>query len=458
MRYRRIVLVVAFGASLPATAAPPNMNDYAQGVVVEAYGATPLLELALPDPVYQRVTRADLRDVRVFNAEGTPVPHAFCAAPEATTPVVTEESLPVFELKSAARTEDSARIEVETAGGTQVNVQEPGRENGAADRDGRTHIIDARPIEESLRAIQFDWSSPDGASEAQVRIEASDDLDRWRTVVASSTLLRADKGEQTLRRERIELPLQSYEYLRVQRADGGPPLILNGVVAERVAKAPEIEPLWFMPEALKAEEPHVLLFDAARVAPVRYARLRMPQDNSSISLTLQNRPDEKAPWRERWSGEAYTIVSNTERRESPPARFAPTSDRHWRVLLPRDAAPSSLPTLELGYRPLQLRFLAQGPAPYTVAFGSRRAELASPSACDGLLADVAAEERRGMITDAYPGELKTLGGDAALKPLPKKTPTRVVVLWSVLVVGVGLLVAMAASLLKRVRTDEGTRD
>ena len=57
-----------------------------------------------------------------------------------------------------------------------------------------------------------------------------------------------------------------------------------------------------------------------------------------------------------------------------------------------------------------------------------------------------------MITEAYPGELKTLGGEAALNPLQRKTPTRVVVLWSVLVVGVGLLVAMAVSLLKRVRT------
>ena len=454
MGYRPFVLVVAAGASLAASAAPPNIDDYAQGVVVEGYGATPLLELALPDPVYQGVTRADLRDVRVFNAEGAPVPHAYCAAPDTSPSVITEESLPLFELQSAARAQEGGRIEVETPGGTQVNVQERGRESGGTVRDGRTHIIDARSIEDPLRAIQFDWSSADDASEARVRIETSDDLDRWRTVVASSTLLRADRAGETLRRERIELPLQPYEYLRVQRADDGAPLILNGVVAERVGAASEIEPLWFMPNALPAEEPHVLLFDADRLAPVRFARLRLPHDNSSISVTLQSRPDEKAPWRERWSGEAYTIVSNTERRTSPPARFDPTSDRHWRVLLPNDAATNPHPTLELGYRPLQLRFLAQGPAPYTVAFGSRRAELASPLPCEGLLADVAAEERRRMITEAYPGELKRLSGEAALRPLPRKTPTRVVVLWGVLVVGVALLVAMAVSLLKRVRAGQ----
>jgi hypothetical protein len=45
----------------------------------------------------------------------------------------------------------------------------------------------------------------------------------------------------------------------------------------------------------------------------------------------------------------------------------------------------------------------------------------------------------------------SLGGDDALKPLPQKTPVKVVVLWAVLVLGVALLVGMALSLLKRVR-------
>ena len=56
-----------------------------------------------------------------------------------------------------------------------------------------------------------------------------------------------------------------------------------------------------------------------------------------------------------------------------------------------------------------------------------------------------------MIGEGSAREFKTLGGETAFKPLPKKTPTRMIVLWSVLVVGVGLLVAMALSLLKRVR-------
>ena len=56
-----------------------------------------------------------------------------------------------------------------------------------------------------------------------------------------------------------------------------------------------------------------------------------------------------------------------------------------------------------------------------------------------------------MIEAGYTGPVIDLGGPTALKPMPKQTPLKVVVLWAVLVVGVALLVGMALSLLKRVR-------
>jgi hypothetical protein len=108
-------------------------------------------------------------------------------------------------------------------------------------------------------------------------------------------------------------------------------------------------------------------------------------------------------------------------------------------------------SLELGYLPARLRFLAQGPAPYTLAFGSRRADAAAPAACDGLLGDVSAKDRAQMIVQGYVGVVRNLGGEVALTPSPRQTPMRLIVLWSVLIGGVVLLVAMALSLLKRLR-------
>jgi hypothetical protein len=449
-RLTLVTLLLAQGAG----AATPTLDDYARGVLVEADTGLPLVEATLPDVVYANVTRADLGDVRVFNADGVAIPHAFCGAPSTIEPTVTEQALPVFELQAAARgNADAPSINVQTAGGTQVHVQE----SGPAAADG-THIIDVRGHAEPLRAIRFDWTASDGASEAKVRIEASDDLDRWIVIVPQSTLLRARHGAEELTRVRVELPPRHYEYLRVERADGGEPLAINSVIGELLAGQHDVEPQWFMPDTVVSKVPDAMQFDAGRLAPVRYARLRLPQDNSSVRVSIDSRADESATWRERWSGESYVIVSQTERRESPPARFDATTDRYWQVRIVVPAAAQRPTSLELGYLPAKLRFLAQGPGPYTVAFGSRRADVAAPASCDGLLADVSAKDRARMIVQGQVGAVRDLGGETAFTPLPKQTPLRLIVLWFVLIAGVALLVAMALTLLKRLRSPEETAE
>lgn len=450
MTVRSTIVSLACLLAASVGAAPLNKNDYSSGVPVRSNYAQPMVETVLPDDVYRVVTRADLGDLRVFNADGMPVPHALCAAPSSLTPEISEKPLQVFVLRGREQIHgDGSRVAVETSSGTRVNVEE----SGAAAPDvvsGLIHIIDARDTE-PLRAIRFDWRSPDGASEVRVRIETSNDLDRWHTVVPAATLLLAQQGEQELRRERIELFDREYEYLRVQRIDAGPPLILNAVTAEQVAAAEEIEPLWFNAVGMSSEEEGVSYFDAQHLAPVTYARVRLPQQNSTVNVSLQSRPDEQSPWHTRWTGESYVIVSDTVRRESPPAQFQATTDRYWRLRVLKDPQLPQNLMLELGYRPARLRFLAQGPGPFTVAFGSRRAEPAQPAACDALLANMSTVDRERMIEQGFVDPIVQLGGADALKPLPKKTPTKVVILWGVLVVGVALLVGMALSLLKRVR-------
>src|SRR6188768_3619193 len=220
---RAAALIVA--VPITAFAAAPHLDDYAQGVRVDAYSGRPLAEVLLPDEVYQRITREDLGDIRVFNADGMTVPHAFCTAPIRTEPVVSRDTLPVFELQGPGKdSTDCTRVEVQTSGGTQVRVQE--REGSDHDAATQTwaHVIDARSITDELRSIEFDWTSPDSASQAQVRIEASEDLDRWHTVIDHTTLLRVTQGDQQLQRKVIEVSPGHYDYLRVVRTDKGPPL------------------------------------------------------------------------------------------------------------------------------------------------------------------------------------------------------------------------------------------
>ena len=64
------------------------------------------------------------------------------------------------------------------------------------------------------------------------------------------------------------------------------------------------------------------------------------------------------------------------------------------------------------------------------------------------MADVGSEERARLVGEGIAQGARVLGGESALQPVPRQTPVRLVVLWTVLIVGVGLLVAMALALLK----------
>jgi hypothetical protein len=453
MRITKPRLTFALLLSQSAWAATPATDDYAQGIRMQPLSDRPLIEAALSDDVYRVVTRADLADVRVFNADGAVVPHAFCSSPETAEPAVTQESLPVFEVQGATPQREGTRVEVQTSAGVAVNVQQGDQQAAPSVIETRAHVIDARAIPDALRAMQFDWHSPDGASEAHVRIEASEDLDRWETIVGASTLLKVTQGTQQLQRHSVGLPQRPYKYLRVARTDRGPALQIDSVIAERVAPPQPIDPLWFSASPIVSEEASGLSFDSNRIAPVTYARLLLPQENTSLRVKIESRPDDEAQWRERWSGEVYSILSVGERRVSPPAEFGSTANRYWRVSPAKTGDPFSQgATLELGYRPARLRFLAQGSGPFMLAYGSRRAEPARSQPCGALLADVGARDLARLTGEASLAPPQRLGGEAAFKPLPKETPLRLVVLWGVLIAGVGLLAAMATSLLKRLNT------
>lgn len=456
---RHISMGCVLGVACHTLAAAPQPDDYYAGVSIEAQSGRPLIEVQIPDIVYRTVTSTDLRDVTVFNAEGVAVPHALCESPVQAVPVITRQPLPVFELQAATQPGNGAHIAVNTPGGTAVRIEESQSDTPESSAtQTRAHVIDARAVPDALRSIQFDWRSPDDVSEAEVRIEASEDLDRWRTVVQASTLLQVAQGEQQLRRESIPLPEQRYYFLRVVRVDGGPPLLIASVTAERVEAPVAIEPVWFTADAQASTSQASTdrgewLFDAARLAPVTYARLRLPLDNMSLRVRIQSRNNSREVWRERWSGETYSILTEGERRTSPPAEIGATHDRYWRVLPANSSSVlDTSPALELGYRPARLQFMAQGGGPYTLAFGSRRAQLGPAQQCGSLISDARGDDLDRLMGSGQLGAQRTLGGALALQPAPKSTPVKRIVLWAVLVLGVALLVAMALSLLRRIRS------
>ena len=448
-----------------AAAQAPEPKDFAHGLTVVTAPGQPVQQFQVPDVVYQGVTRADLGDLRVFNGGGIVVPHALCLGAEPPTETVREESLNVFALQPGARAPVSGdtRVNLQTPAGTSVQVIEGGPSGLASAQavvEPESFVVDATALRESPRALQLAWSTPDGASQARVRVEASDDLDRWHTVIDGTTLLHVTADGLTLDRNRIELPAWGYRYLRLARSEG-PAVRIERVTAEVVQYGPPTEPRWFAADPVPAAAGENFEFTTGRLAPVEAARVELSSANMMLHVALESRRTPEAAWQPRWYGDVSTVKGENGALPNPLAKFTAVADPHWQVRVQRGAESlgGERPTLRLGYHPARLRFLAQGAEPFVVAYGSARVPPAETPGCDALLAQVPPAERAGMIglAQVSAAPAGAFGGPEALTPPPKPTPVRQIVLWAVLLLGAAALVAMALSLLRRLREGDAAR-
>lgn len=456
MKPIRIALLLALGWSAAAAAATPQ--DFRAGIELLPENGRPVGELSLPDAVYQGVTRADLGDLGVFNAQGTPVPYALCAAPAPPAVQPADVVLPVFPLRTAKAAAAAASVEVEAGGAVNVEVQPAAQPSSGGEGGGATevgaYVIDARAAANTLGAIRIRWRSADGASELHVRVEDSDDLDQWQTLVPQATLVQAGTGGQALQRERIPLPMGNHAYLRITRNDAGPAPLLDEVLGELRPTAPLApEALWFEPARQPPDAAHGFPFDAARLAPVASAHITLPSPNMTLQLALQSRPRADGNWRTVWSGTVYSIGAGPRERHSEDPRFAADSDRYWRiqVLQGADSLGAAVPGLRLGFEPARLRFLAQGDGPFLLAYGSVRAPVMPSPGCNGLLQGLPQAELQSMIGAVQFGAGRTLGGAAALQPPPRPTPLRQILLWAILLAGATAVAWMAMALIRSLR-------
>jgi hypothetical protein len=437
----------------------PTLRDFAWRQPLEAEGDLPIQELVLPDGVYLNVLDAGLGDLRVFNADGSVVRHALCPAPVSRPADPRLETLSPFPLQpgSTPVAGESGRIEIRTADGANVTITGPAGSAAPVPNGPVAYILDLRALDQPVRAIRLDWQSADQASEATISLKASEDLAQWLTLMPSATLLRAQLGDQSLQRARIPLPERSYRFLRIEAGASGPLPEIATVVVERVTAPDPVPATWVEAGAIppdNKETATAFWFNAARRAPVHSADLRLPAANMALGVVLQSRDDPAQPWRTRWRGEVFALSSDSAQRGQTVVQFELTADRYWRLEVQRGAETlrGLYPNLLLGYRPARLRFLAQGAGPYQLAYGSARVERQQP-ACDSLLADLPAGDRNRLTGKAGTSAMPLRSNLDALKPLPRRTPLRQILLWGMLIAGALLVAAMALTLLKRLRQE-----
>lgn len=403
--------------------------------------------------VYRAAWWADLRDVRVLDADGNTMPSQVQpAAPRATE--MREVELPWFPLpaNAASGTRDDLGIVVERSRDGQVLSIRNAPPDGRAQATGAPALlVDLGDHAGRIRALRMDWGGGAGAVDAGYRVEGSDDLRQWTLLDADVRVVALRNAGRELRRDR--LPLDSrYRYVRLtplQRAVAPAVLGVRGEVAE-----PRDADDWQWLDASPVVGGNAQDGNRYRVDgrfPVQRLRLALPA-NSSVRWRVWNRDDaadDAAGWRlvaAQWNTWRLDAADGGE---SSPALELPaaTGARVWRV---RAIAPPSAPApvLQLGYRAGSVVFLAQGRAPYRLVAGNANATVATDVLQPVLAALRARHGAAWQPPVASLGARAALAGETAYRPAPAPRDWKTWILWAVLVLGAATVAYLALRLLR----------
>ncbi len=462
-------------------------------------GPGPYHRLVLPTAIYARAAAADLSDVRIRNAAGQPVPFAWLDSAVEPTPAAPTAStaVPFFAVPRARAAEATT---AQAAEGTALALRVrpdgslallPGGTATGAAAPANEWWIDASRLGGDLVQATFALA-PGQQGVFPFALDASDDLRRWRPLVAQDALVRLEQSGQRIERLSVELDAGPARYLRLRWLDPGRTATLIGVTLDSSRAAPAVAPAleWSAgvapsactqdhcdypaPRGLPVDSLRITLAEPNVLAPVRISTLAAPagesrpaRPHSPLHLLRHRRPSsadrgQSADW-----PLADTVLYRLDapgggtELQSPPVTLDGAPHAVLRLSLERGTVAAlgrSPPVLAFGARPRVLVFLASGAAPFALTWSAPGAaasrDAANPLPLNVLMPGRPGDARAAPSMGTASVTLAPLPSAAvAEKPPTNATPTSTLPwLWASLALGLAVLGAMAWSLLRSLRT------
>ena len=446
--------------------------DYAARWTIALPAGASLVRLPLSADVLTRLQHADLRDLRVFNAQGLSVPLALDRSGDppqlAAAETLRLPALPILGAPDAVAAAQTAsgglalRIEPGAAGPV-VRLDMP---PAAASADPPRPpvppapigaLIDTRAVEPRIAAIDLEATWPE-ARPVTFRVHGSTDLRQWQRL-GEVTVYRFDQQLVTPARLVINggVSLKG-RYLRI---DWGTDTDVR-VAAARLESAREqlpgrrVSAPLALPERA-AKDANALEFRVPFATPLAALEIRAVAPNTLVPVDLYARQRPQEPWAPVSRQVVVALQHEGQLRRNPPLELGAASWREWRIEADaRGGAFSQAPELTAWFAPVNLVFVTSGEGPFVLAAGRELARnkflpLASvipgyqPGAVDKLpQAEVASVVGGG----AAAAEAAATAAPVKTSPLADPSGARQGWLWAVLIGGVILLVGMAWSLMR----------
>jgi hypothetical protein len=334
---------------------------------------------------------------------------------------------------------DGVHLTINSAGSA-VSLQ---TRNGTATSTAvRQYLLDARALDATISALQLIW--PDAASEytGRLSLEVSDDLAAWHSLVAAAPIANLRANGQTLIENRVALPPTKAKFWRLSWVGIAPSFELTSVLAEPAASLTEPDRASLEVSGVAdPKNPREYTFDLSAHPPVSRVNVLLPDPNSVIDVELSSRPTASAPWRVRMHSGFYRLKTPDAEQQNSPLEVSPDTDRYWRArVVGAGNSLQSPPRLHVEWIPNEVTFLAQGHAPFLLAYGNASANRAE--------ADLSDLPNSLETAPATLGPAQVSGGTSRLIAKSAPFPRMRVALWGVLLLAVVVLSWMAYRIAK----------
>ncbi len=435
---------VMLGVFLAGTAAASTPADYAQQWPVNAQGEG-AYAINLNEEMYRIIQKNDLSDMAAFNAAGEALPFGPMPTSYGPLPAVWVQAK-VFSLpKEASQNPDLLRLHVQRSAAGDLSLDANFTEQAAA-TELHDWIIDVAEDDQAIEALQVQLSDQAGDFNAQVVVQASNDLQQWQHLNTAS-IVSLNQGGQSLQRLQIELPGNTAKYLRVQSLDAPAGLRVSGFKLKQrpfgILRSPPLQTL--QATYLKKDGRGFVYELPARVLP-ELVNIKLKNTNAIAQFAISTRQNELDYWQPQSSLTVFRLRAAGVALDNDANSLQSGRVRYWRIESSTEI--NEPPVLEFSYRPEQFLLLTHGAGPYVIAAGSMKAQR-DQYPLDILIGQVKQNQGR----DWKPAEVSLGKADKVISNMEEigKAPTdwRSIILWSILLLGAGAVILMVLKLLSQ---------
>lgn len=463
------LLVALLGTSASAELAV-NPAQFAFRGVIHINEKGPYQQVSLPLAVYQGLASPDLADLRVFNEKGELMPYAIVPRESSVETHRKEQSVPFFPLHAPAGNGSGAGdIAVtirQTGDGTLVSVRQSAASASPAEL---VHglVLDASKLPGSVRSLRLIAESGTSPFHAYT-IESSQDLQHWRMLKRDAQLVRLAHEGHRVDLDGAEWDVPADRYLRLLWADPQRAPVISAVLlssVERQQAAPQR--IWsaeIRPSAVHGGDYEYVWTGQM---PLEMLRINLPQINSLAPLTIQQpliragrlRHRDELRWTTLTQSVVYRLESPQGEIRSPDIALNELVVNRLRLSLDQRAGKlgEAPPTLQIGFVPREIVFLARGDGPFVLAWGAsgiQRVDLPLSTLLpehDGQ-AQLPARQASLSLAESTRNEPAATAGKAAAAE--SGTASSKWILWLVLLTGLLILGGMVRALTRQLRQGE----